>query len=70
MLSNLWTVHLCEYLLRDADMTDVEYLFVFKTLLHSDKYALHLLQYSKHFVLSPQFLYVLIVNVRTDKKFG
>jgi len=44
--------------------------FVFKTLLHSDKYALHLLQYSKPIVPSPQFIYVLIVNVRTDKNFG
>jgi len=43
---------------------------VFKTLLHSDKYVLHLLQYSKFFVLSPQFIYVLILNVRTDKNFG
>lgn len=42
----------------------------FKTLLHSDKRALHLLQYSKPFVFSSQFIYVLIVNVKTDKTFG
>jgi len=44
--------------------------FIFKSLLHSDQYALHLLQYSKLLVLSPQSIYVLIVSVRKDEDFG